>query len=232
MNKLKEIIFQKPKLNGLSILMAYGLLMLVITFVFSSFVSREFLQTVVERSGVFGILVYGIIEILYVTFTPLLNTFVLIFSGYLFGGHVGFLINFFSTIFGLFLIVFLVKRYGRPLLKKFVSPKFYQGFDEIVKRVGPIILLIVYVLPFTPDDELTYIIAAGPIAFRRFVLPIILGTIAKSAYSYIGALGGEGLIISIYFRVAILIAGLLIVGLQEYIIKKGELNDVKVYEKN
>lgn len=230
MTKLKEIIFQKPKMKNLLILLIYGLLILLITLVFSSFINQDFLQKIVEKSGFLGVFVYGLIEILYVTFTPLLNTFILIFSGYLFGAYVGFLINFFSTILGLFLIVFLVKRYGRPLLKKFVTPKFYQSFDEIVKKVGPIILLIVYVLPFTPDDELTYIIAAGPVSFKRFILPIILGTIAKSAYSYIGALGSDGLIISFYFRLVMLIVGLLLVGFQEYIIKERGLDNKKAYD--
>ena len=81
-------------------------------------------------------------------------------------------------------------------------------------------MLIVYVLPFTPDDELTYIVAAGPVPFKRFILPVILGTIAKSAYSYIGDLGGKGVTIAVYFRIVLLILGILLVGLQEYWVKK------------
>jgi uncharacterized membrane protein YdjX (TVP38/TMEM64 family) len=173
-----------------------------------------------------GIIIYLIIEIIYVTLTPVLNTFILITSGYLFGGDLGFIINFISTTIGLLLIVFLVKKYGRPLLQKVISKKFYENFDEITQKIGPVILLIVYVLPFTPDDEITYIVAAGPIEFKRFILPILLGTLAKSAYSYIGELGTSGIKIAIYFRTILLIVGILLIGLQEYIIKKRNLRSV------
>jgi len=229
MNKFKEIIYNRPKVRSIMVLGIYIFLMIVAAFVFSKYVDKESLQEIVKNTGQFGLIIFFLIEIVYVTFTPLLNTFILIISGFIFGGHVGFVINFLSTSIGLFLIIFLVNRYGRPLLQKMVSPRFYRNFDKITQRIGPITLLVVYVLPFTPDDELTYIVAAGPIGLKRFILPILLGTIAKAAYSYIGDLGAEGVTIAAYVRVIMLIVGLIIVGLQEYIIKrrKVELVDEK-----
>ena len=84
--------------------------------------------------------------------------------------------------------------------------------------------MLVYVLPFTPDDELTYIVAAGPIGMKRFILPILLGTLAKSAYSYIGDSGVDGILIATYARVVLLIVGLLVVGIQEYVVRKVRVN--------
>ena len=95
---------------------------------------------------------------------------------------------------------------------------------KITQKVGPITLLLVYVLPFTPDDELTYIVAAGPIGMKRFILPILLGTLAKSAYSYIGDSGVDGILIATYARVVLLIVGLLVVGIQEYVVRKVRVN--------
>src|SRR3989338_1996890 len=145
----------------------------------------------------FGLgIIYFLIEVVYVTLTPLFNTAILIASGYIFGGHLGFIINFFATSLGLLLIVLLVRKFGRPLLQRIISQDFYNRFDQLTQKAVPITLLIVYVLPFTPDDELTYIVAAGPIKFKRFILPIIFGTLAKSAYSYIGAMGAKGIVIA------------------------------------
>lgn len=208
------------KIKSVAILSLYIVFMATTAIVFSKYVDQESLQEAVKRSGHLGIIAYSLIEIIYVTLTPLLNTFVLIASGYIFGGHIGFIVNFIATSIGLFLIVFLVKKYGRPLLQKVISPSFYARFDNITQKVGPITLLIVYVLPFTPDDELTYIMAAGPIHFKRFILPILLGTVAKSAYSYIGDLGTPGITIALWFRGIILILGLVLVGAQEYHVKK------------
>ncbi len=206
--------------KSIAILAAYLAVMVAAAFVFSFYVDKDVLQEIVRNSGPLGIVIYFLIEVVYVTFTPLLNTFVLIASGYIFGGHVGFAINFFSTIAGLLLIVFLVRRYGRPLLQKVISPKLYGRFDQITQRVGPLTLLVVYVLPFTPDDELTYIVAAGPIAFKRFILPVVLGTAAKAAYSYIGDTGANGIAIAAAMRIAMLIIGVILVGTQEYILGK------------
>ena len=148
------------------------------------------------------------------------NTAIYITAGYLFGGVGGFIINFLATVCGLLLIVLLVKKFGRPLLKKIISKSFYDKFDIITQKVGPVFLLVVYVLPFTPDDEMTYILAAGSINMKRFILPILLGTLAKSALSYVGANGAAGLVIAGYARLTMLVVGLIVVGIQEYIYKK------------
>jgi len=223
MNKFKKIIYNRSKLKSIIILSIYIVLMIAAAFVFSKYVDKESLQEIVKNTGQFGLVIFFLIEIVYVTFTPLLNTFILIISGFIFGGHIGFVINFLSTTIGLFLIIFLVNRYGRPLLQRMVLPRFYRRFDKITQKIGPITLLIVYVLPFTPDDELTYIVAAGPIGIKRFIFPILLGTIAKAAYSYIGDLGARGVTIAAYTRVIMLIVGLIIVGLQEYVIKRRKI---------
>ena len=174
----------------------------------------------VASAGLFGPVIFFLLETVYVTFTPLLNTAIYITSGYLFGGTGGFIINFLSTACGLFLIVFLVKKFGRPLLKRFVSKSFYDRFDVLTQKVGPVLLLVVYVLPFTPDDELTYILVAGSISMKRFILPILLGTLAKSALSFVGSDGTAGLAIAGYARLTMLVVGLIVVGIQEYIYKK------------
>ncbi len=217
---LEEIIKDQIKLKSVLVTLAYIFLMVVAAVLFSAYVDENNLRTIVTGTGLLGPVIFFLLETVYVTFTPLLNTAIYITSGYLFGASGGFVINFLSTVCGLFLIVFLVKRFGRPLLRKFVSKSFFDKFDIITQKVGPLLLLVVYVLPFTPDDELTYILAAGPISMKRFILPILLGTLAKSALSYVGANGTAGLAIAGYARLTMLVVGLIVVGIQEYIYKK------------
>lgn len=218
MNIVGRIVSDRVKRKSVITLSIYIAAMVVAAVVFSKYVDRESLRAVIQRSGSLGIAVYFLIEVVYVTLTPMFNTAILIASGYIFGGHIGFVINFFSTSFGLFLIVWLVKTYGRPLLQRVVSPQLYNRFDQVTQRVGPLTLLIVYVLPFTPDDELTYIIAAGPIDMKRFLLPIVLGSLAKAAYSYLGDKGTSGITMAAYARIAMLVVGLIAVGVQEYFV--------------
>ena len=223
MNTINKIIYNKVKFKSILILSIYIGLMIVAALILKNYIDKENLQVMVKSSGQLGVMIFFLIEVFYVTFTPLLNTAIFIASGFIFGGHMGFIINFFATTIGLFLIVFLVQKYGRPLLQKFVSPRFYKHFDTIIQKVGPIILLIVYVLPFTPDDELTYIVAAGPMGIKRFILPILLGNVAKAAYSYIGDKGTAGIAIAAYTRLIMLIVGLIAISIQEYFFKKWHL---------
>ena len=220
MNIINKIINDRAKLKSVITLSIYVALMVIAAIVFSKYVDREALQAVVRSGGNLGMVAYFLIEVIYVTLTPLFNTAILIASGYIFGGHVGFVMNFLATSVGLFIIVLLVKKYGRPLLQRILSPSFYNRFDHLAQKVGPITLLICYVLPFTPDDELTYIVVAGPIGFKRFILPILLGTLAKAAYSYIGDMGTKGIAIATYARLIMLVVGLIVVGTQEYIFRR------------
>ena len=220
MNIINKIIHDRVKLKSIITLGVYDSLMVIAAIVFSKYVDREALQAVVKSSGSLGMVAYFLIEVIYVTLTPLFNTAILIASGYIFGGHVGFVMNFLATSVGLFIIVFLVKKYGRPLLQRILSPHFYNRFDHLAQKIGPITLLICYVLPFTPDDELTYIVAAGPIRIKRFILPILLGTLAKAAYSYIGDMGTKGIAIATYARLIMLVIGLVIVGTREYLFRR------------
>ena len=221
-----EMIYSRPKLRSLAILSVYLGLMIATAVVFAKYVDKESLQAIVQNSGKLGIVTYFLIEVFYVTFTPLINSVILITSGYIFGGHIGFIMNFSANIVGSLLIVFLVQKYGRPLLQKVVSRHLYEKFDQITQKVGPMTLMIVYALPLTPDDELTYLVAAGPIGPKRFILPILIGNLGKAAYSYIGDSGYQGLTIALYARLAALIAGIIIVGSQEHIFKKLNLPKV------
>ena len=208
------------KLKSVLPTVSYVFLMVIAAVLFSTYIDQDNLRMTVASAGFFGPIIFFLLEVVYVTFTPLLNTAIYITYGYILVATGVFVINFLETTCGLFLIVFLVKKFGRPLLKQFVSKSFYDRFDVLTQKVGPILLLVVYVLPFTPDDELTYVLAAGSISMKRFILPILLGTLAKSALSYVGANGTAGLVIAGYARLAMLIVGLIVVGIQEYIYKK------------
>ena len=220
MEKLKNLFRDSKKRKSILVLIAYALFMILMAIILSQHVDKENLQSVIKNMGPLGILVFLIIEFVYVVFTPLYNTAIHIGAGYIFGGHLGFVLNFIATTAGLFTIMLLVRKYGRPLLKRLVPSTFYNRYDKLAQKVGPIFLFLIYVLPFTPDDEMTYVVAAGSVNIKRFILPILLGNIAKSAMSYIGDKGTSGLSIAGMARVVILVVGLIAIVAQEYFYKK------------
>ncbi len=219
MNWLKY--FKSPKKQmSMLLLIAYIFFMILIAMLLSRYLDKEILQLIIKSKGSLGILVFLLLEFIYVVFIPLYNTAIHIGAGYIFGGHLGFILNFIATSAGLFTIVLLVRKYGRPFLKGLISSTFYNRYDRLSQKIGPIFLFLIYVLPFTPDDEMTYIVAAGPVGIKRFILPILLGNVAKSAMSYVGDKGISGLSIAGIVRVVMLLAGLIVITMQEYLYKK------------
>jgi len=199
------------------ILSIYIAFMVALAFVVTQYVDKDALRVLIESSGTLGVILFLIIEYLYVVFVPIYNTAIHIASGYIFGGQLGWILNFIATTAGLFTIIWLVKSYGRPLLEKIVSKQFIHSYDSVISKIGLLALFIMYVLPLFPDDEITYLLAVGgKIQFWRFIIPVVLGNIAKTAVSYIGDEGLGGFSIAIEARVVILVVGLIFIGIQEY----------------
>ena len=105
-------VFERPKLKSILIISIYIVLMITSAVIFTKYIDRESLQAFVKNSGQWGVALYFLIEVVYVTLTPLFNTFILIASGYIFGGDLGFVLNFFATSICLFFIVIFVRKYG------------------------------------------------------------------------------------------------------------------------
>ncbi|MDP2586174.1 MAG: VTT domain-containing protein [Candidatus Komeilibacteria bacterium] len=206
------------------LVLAFYLLLIVGSgFVLHTYVDREFLRQWVLNFGAWGPAAYGLFVYLYVIVAPFANTPIHMASGYIFGGHVGLVINFIATTAALFTIILLVKRYGRPLLERFVAPRIVKLYDHWMSKVGPLALFGVFVFPFTPDDELTYLVAGTAVSFKRFILPVVLGNLAKSTLSYLGDEGFAGLDYAVGARVIIFIIGFLLIGYTEYLHKKKAL---------
>lgn len=187
------------------------------------YVDREALRQLVNRNGSLGIWLFLLIEYVYVFFAPIYNTPIHLAAGYIFGGQLGWLLNFVATTAALFTIIGLVKHYGRPLLGRIVSESKLQKYDKLTQRIGPVALFVAYVLPLFPDDEITYMLAAGErVQFWRFILPVILGNVTKSAVSFIGDEGSQGVPVALGSRLLVLLVGLVLIGIQEYLVGRSK----------
>jgi len=197
------------------VLAAYVGLTVSVGIAIATYVDRQFVKDLVDRSGTGGMVVFALVEYVYILLVPIFNTPIHLAAGYLFGGLTGWIINFISTTAALFTIVAMVRTFGRPLIRRAVQPDLLAKYDSATERIGPLSLFLVYVAPGFPDDELTYLAASGAPSFSRYVLPIVLGNIAKTSTSYLGDEGAAGLPMAIASRIVILAVGLVLIGLQE-----------------
>ena len=215
-NLKKDIIESIPPKKAWIVLGLYIAFMVCLAFLLPQFIDREWLRSIVDQTGIWGIGVFLVIEYFYIIFVPIFNTTIHLAAGYIFGGNLGWVLNFITTTAGLFTIILLVKKFGRPLIEKIVPRQIVNRYDKVARRFGPLALFIIYVLPGFPDDEMTYLIAASPVKFSRFILPVLLGNVTKAAISYIGDEGSSGFDLAIGSRIVVLVVGLILIGVQEY----------------
>lgn len=199
---------QKAKIKSILILLAYASLMWLAWYFLASYVAdKEIIRNIISRFGLLSPLIFIFLQFVGVVFLPIYNMPIHLAGGFIFGPYQGWLLNYISTVLSLFFIVWLVKRFGRSLAERLIPQKTLQKYDNFSERVGGLGLFLVYVLPFFPDDELTYLAAASSIPKKQIIVAILLGTIPKAAFSFIGDNPTKGVIPFVIIRVVVAILG-------------------------
>lgn len=218
--KLQAAIASADDRRGaLLALLLYTASVLVIGAWLHYYVDRTWLRNIIDQSGSAGIVVFILVEYVYILLVPFYNTPIHLASGYFFGGTIGFVLNVITTTAALLTIIALVKRYGRSMLVRVVSERVLLAYDKFTEAYGPLTLFLVYVLPGFPDDEITYMLAAsGRVSFLRFLLPVILGNLSKATVSFIGDRGMAGFPAALGSRIVVLFVGIILIGIQERLV--------------
>ena len=195
-----------------TILVGYILLMFISSYYVSNyFLDQEQIRIFVSQFGFISPIIFLVIQIIYVIIVPIYNTPIHLAGGYIFGSYKGFILNYVATTIGLFIIIFLSKRYGRKIISTLVSEKTIKQYDKLIanKRLTPYFLFVIYTLPFFPDDEITYLIALSNLRFKSYIPAILLGNIPKAAVSFLGSNLMSGILPTIIIRGGILLIGTL-----------------------
>lgn len=195
-----------------TILIEYILLMFVAWYYVSNyFLDQEQIRRFVSQFGFVSPVIFLIIQIIYVIIVPIYNTPIHLAGGYIFGSYIGFILNYIATTIGLFIIIFLSKKYGRKIILTLISKRTIEKYDKLVanKKLTPYFLFVIYVLPLFPDDEITYLIALSNLKFRNYIPAILLGNIPKAAVSFLGSNLISGILPTIIIRGGILLIGTL-----------------------
>ena len=195
-----------------TILIGYILLMFIAWYYVSNyFLDKEQIKKFVSQFGFASPIMFLVIQIIYVIIVPIYNTPIHLAGGYIFGSYIGFILNYVSTTIGLFIIILLSKKYGRKIILALVNKQTLEKYDKLIadKKLTPYFLFVIYVLPFFPDDEVTYLIALSNLKFKSYIPAILLGNIPKAAVSFLGSNLISGILPTIIIRGGILLIGTL-----------------------
>jgi uncharacterized membrane protein YdjX (TVP38/TMEM64 family) len=95
-------------------------------------------------------------------------------NGFLFGPWLGTLYSMIGLGSGSTLTMALARRYGRPLVERWVDQPTLARLDRFSKR-QLMSLFLIFLLPFLPDDALCFVAGLTPTPLGRLVPLMILG---------------------------------------------------------
>ncbi|MGV3713779.1 TVP38/TMEM64 family protein [Pseudolysinimonas sp.] len=76
---------------------------------------------------------------------------------------------------GFTLVFVLARRLGRPIVERLFSRSIVAKYDDLVRRRGPLVLFLIYLLPAFPDDVISFIAGLTPIRLRTLILVSLAG---------------------------------------------------------
>ena len=107
-----------------------------------------------SQYGLWAPIISIILHILQVLAAPIPGTAIDAVNGLLFGPWLGTLYSMTGLMIGSGLLMWLARRFGRPLVERYVDPQLMVRLDGMVERYGMVFIFLVFLLPFLPDDAL------------------------------------------------------------------------------
>lgn len=137
--------------------------------------NREILVHAVQSAGIFGPLLYIILQIVQTVVAPIPGQLVGSVGGFLFGGW-GILWTTIGSLIGYFIVFVLSRQFGRPLLEKIFKKSIIAKFDFILNGKGTaFILFAIFLLPGFPDDLVCYMAGLTNLPISQLMILVTLG---------------------------------------------------------
>ncbi|MBI4117027.1 TVP38/TMEM64 family protein [Candidatus Pacearchaeota archaeon] len=182
------------------------ILAIVALFALSSYLVRQnidFLKSIIGND--FGILFYILIAIFAVVVAPVSMMPLIPLASGVFGGFYAAIFNIIGWTLGSFIVFFISRKYGVPLIKKFVSLEKMEKFENKIPKEN-LFLDLILLRMIIPVDVLSYGISLfTKIDFRTFALTTFIGIIPFAfVFSYLGTIPLKYQIIGILIAIFII----------------------------
>jgi len=136
---------------------------------------QEQLALSLQKWGRWAPLITISLHILQVMTAPIPGTAIDAVNGLLFGPWLGTLYSMIGLITGSVLVMLLTRKFGRPLMERFIDPSSIERIDRLVERRGSLVIFLIFLLPFLPDDAICFLAGLTPIPILELVLIAMIG---------------------------------------------------------
>jgi uncharacterized membrane protein YdjX (TVP38/TMEM64 family) len=125
--------------------------------------------------GPWGALVLIGLQVAQVLLAPIPGQVLGLVGGYVYGPWLGTLINMTGTLIGSGTAMWLARRFGRPLVQRWVSSEWLDRLDGLAKRRGPTVFFLIFLFPFLPDDAACFVAGLSPLPLSELLLLVLVG---------------------------------------------------------
>lgn len=172
---------------------------------------RDAFTAFVESIGIWGYVLMFAIQVLQVVIAIIPGEPVELMAGVLYGGFGGLILCLTGCIAGSGMIFTLMRRLGQPVLDRIFRKKKLQEYSFLKdSRKLDAVTFILFLMPGTPKDMLTYIAGTTPMPLMRF---LAISTFARIPSVVTSTYIGDSFLAGNWYTAAILLIVTLILGL-------------------
>lgn len=136
--------------------------------------SVEAFKSYINGFGQKAYVIFFMLQFLGTILAPIPNNVTAAAGAAVLGGWQAFFISTFATLLGSAAAFILAKKLGRPIVDKFVCNKISDKYERLISKKGTTLLILMFLIPFFPDDALCFLAGMSKISFRRFFIITVL----------------------------------------------------------
>ncbi|MFB5762882.1 TVP38/TMEM64 family protein [Paenibacillus medicaginis] len=186
---LKNKVFIGRIINLFSIIGLIGtILFCVYGYQAGIFTSSNKMQLFVEGTGIWGPLIFVLIQIIQVVLPVLPGGISCAYGVILFGPVYGFIYNYVGIIIGSIFAFLIARQYGKPFIQKITPARIYHKYSSWLDKgnwFDKLFALGIF-LPGAPDDFLCMLAGITKMKLGRFILILI---VCKPAALFVYSMG-------------------------------------------
>lgn len=146
-------------------------------------IPKEAIEEFVKSSGPLAPIVYIILHQISFVFAPISGFPFLVAGFYLFGKNV-IIYNYFVIIIGSAINFLIAKKWGRPIVRRFVGEKSLAKIDSLSQVYGKTTLIALRIIQGGIGDFVSYAYGLTPMKFSTYMTITVLATIPGNTLWY------------------------------------------------
>jgi uncharacterized membrane protein YdjX (TVP38/TMEM64 family) len=190
-----------------------GILLIVVVFILTSVFVQQNLDLVREfiDAGIISILIYIFVLIVATVVAPISAVPLIPVAVSVWGWFLAAIFNIIGWTLGSLIAFLLARKYGVPLVKKFVSLKRIERFEKYIPEKN-VFWGIVFLRMAVPADILSYVLGLfSRIKFKTYALATLIGVSPFAfIFAYVGSLPFYLQLIALLIGLVFILIGLLI----------------------